>query len=204
MNYTQIVDTALSYSDREDLEVTSRIDLFMRIVESRMSNELEVGGQALRALINTVTDQVYYGLPADFSALRDIQVQALDGTEKETLSYLTPEQMNTVDSGSKLAGPYYTLVAGQLQIFPTQKDKALEVIYYARIPELTSTATTNWVSELNPQSYIFGLLVEINAFVKDAGATSIWEQRFMAELKSIKQHDSRSRWSGTPLTVSRS
>ena len=51
------------------------------------------------------------------------------------------------------------------------------------------------------QNSIFGLLVEINAFVKDASTAAAWDQRFKEALAEIKEDDQISRWSGPPLVI---
>ena len=203
MNYDQIVALALSYADRKDAEVTGNIDNFMRMVEARANRFLKTGDMSVRTILSMNEDQSYFTLPSDFNGLRDIQVKdtgnAIGGC---TLKYMSPEQMNNranapVNSNSQI---YYTLLADQIQVFPTQPNGSLlEIVYYRRIIPLTSIAPINWVSEIHPDCYNNGLMVEISAFVKDKEATSLWDMRFQASLDAIQTDDADSRWSGTAL-----
>ena len=208
MNYATIVSTALSYSDREtDVELTNRIDDFLRIVESRINRVLKVQKMSVRTLLTTAADQEYYGLPADFAGLRDIEMRAQDDTDgaarnRYTGEYLSPEQMNTAVSFNENASNfYYTVIANQLQISPPQDGMVMELVYYRKLPDLTENDSVNWMSEDNPDAYIFGLMVEVSAFVKNAGATDLWNARFKESLGEIDVDDSLSRWSGTALQV---
>ena len=200
MNYSDIKDLALSYSDREDAEVSNRIDNFLRIVEARINRFLQVRKMASRVVLVTDENQEYYGLPNDFNGLRDIEIRAsLDSTTRTTLKYLNPEQLNAVNEDYD--GIYYAIIGDQLLIRPAQENKILELIYYQKVPALSSTDTTNWLSDDYPDAYVFGILVEISAFVKDVEATQMWEQRFSAALGAIENTDSRNRWSGVSLEM---
>ena len=201
MNYQTIVDLALSYADREDVEVVNRMDGFLRMVESRINKRIQTWKMTSRAVIDMVSGQEYYGLPCDFSGMRDIEVYPSDsGTDRITPCYLNPEQMNTaILNGSDAVS--YTIIADQIHITPQDDGKVLEIVYYANLPELSASLVTNWLSSDNPDIYVFGLLVEINSFVKDGDAASIWNARFMDELDSLQLEDQQLRWSGTPLVI---
>ena len=206
MNYEDIIATALSYSDREsDAELPSKLDNFLRIVESRIDRVLKVQRMTVRTLITTVENQEYYGLPDDFAGLRDIEIRSQDedgvaSKGRTTLKYLSPEQMNNL-ANVGTSNIFYAIIANQLQLTPTQDDKVLELVYYRKLPNLTSADNTNWMSEDNPDSYIFGLMVEISAFVKNAESTALWDSRFKTSLAEIDFDDSITRWSGTAMQM---
>lgn len=201
MNYADITDTALSYADREDTEVTSRIDKFLRIVEARINRFLKTQKMAVRSVIITTADKYYYGLPSGFSGIRNITL--INGSSRTPGQYINPEQMDNIKnsaSETNVTGLYYNFVADQLQIYPSHNNKTLEILHYQDVKELNSSQT-NWISDYNPDVYIFGLLVEINAFVKDASTAAAWDQRFKEALAEIKEDDQISRWSGPPLVI---
>lgn len=208
MDYTDITVLALSYADREDDEVTSRIDQFILLVESRINRKLKVLDMSARSVIDLTTTgptQQYFQLPSDFGGLRDIQVTISGGSQK-TLNYLNPEQMNNLISNSSVDGVgvskiYYTIIAKQIQMFPPQTVGDLEIVYYQKIPNLNAIDLSNWVSDDSPDCYVFGLLVEISSFVKDADAFAIWKGRFDEALDELTLDDNETRWSGTPLTI---
>ena len=199
MDYADVKSLALSYADRDDVEVSDRIDNFLVIVESRVNRFLQTRKMSSRVIMITDDDQEYYGLPSDFNGLRDIEMRdTLDSTCRTTLKYLAPEAMNAVETSD---GVYYSIIGNQLLLRPAQENKILEVTYYQMLPAISDTNVSNWLSEDFPDAYVFGLLVEINAFVKDAEASLKWEQRFKDSLDQINSMDSRNRWSGTSLEV---
>lgn len=207
MDYEDIRTLSLSYADRQDKEVSDRIDNFLEVVESRINRALKVSSMSIRSTLDIIPAQEYYGLPSDFGGFRDIQINLAGSVDVEgrrkTLKYLNPEQMNH-RSNSGNAGfdqVYYTLAAQQLQISPPQDEGLLEIIYYQKLVPLSVANPINWMSQFNPDGYIFGVLVEISSFVKDGEAASLWDRRFKEVIAEIEEDDGKARWSGTPLEV---
>jgi len=207
MNYTEIVDLALGYADRTDAGTTGNVDLFLKVVEARVNKKLKTQKMGSRNSQPCVVDQTLYDLPADFSGLRDIKI--VDGSSKKTLSLTTPEHLNMLEDNpnSVIVDPslddgYYAIIADQVQIYPSQKNTAtLDLVYYKKVPSLNSSDTTNWLTDNNPDCYVFGLVVEISAFVKDTVAKDLWDVRFKESMLDIHLDDARSRWSGPPMQV---
>jgi len=199
MNYTEIINTALQYSDREDADIVNNMDSFLRVVESRINRNVRVMQMSTRSIVLTVEDQHYFGLPKLFAGIRDIEIRNKDAIKGETCVYASPEQMNnhSADSGRI----YYTIVANQIQISPPQDDKVLEIVYYQRLTPLSESDNNNWLSERYPDCYIFALLVEIEAFVKNMEGIQMWEQRLQATISELRDEDSTDRWSGTAMTI---
>lgn len=208
MNYTEITNLALSYADRSDPETVNAIPGFYKVVETRINRVLKVQKMAVSANIPTASSQYNYGLPADFAGLRNVQMLALDSTgqpdisnrSNQTLQYTTPEKMNDIlSSGSRRF--VYTIEANQLMLSDPQDDVLIEITYYRKLPALTTAAPNNWLSDSNPDAYLWGLLVEISAFTKDGEAKAIWNQRFKETLNEIGVNDDNERWSGVPLKI---
>jgi len=206
MTYDDIVNTSLAYADRQDVDVTSRIDFFMRMVESRINRLLVIEDMSIRYTFPepNPTDGRYV-LPSDFSALQDIAIVNLTTpTSRNTLSLVNPEQMNTatntvnVDNSLK---HFYNILASKLIVQPIVIDgtSSLEIVYYGNIVPLTPAVPTNWISLNHPDLYINGILVEINSFVKDANAASLWDARFKQVIIELEDADNVLVYSGTPL-----
>jgi hypothetical protein len=201
MNYTELKALALAYSDREDTEVINRIDDFLRVVEARLSRKLKVGEMSTRSITNTIAGDEYYSLPDDFAGLRDIEIKdSITSTEKTTLKYVTPEKSNYYSSVN-MPGIYYTIVANQIQLIPAQQDNIMEVIYYKKLTPLSAAAPTNWLSINFPDCYLFGIMTEICAFVKDSESAKLWDARYVEAITEIEYDDKMTRWSGPSLQI---
>ena len=203
MQYAEIVGLALGYADRQDSEVTSRVDLFIKVTESRINRVLMTLDMSSRA--NTAMDstQEFYTLPPNYSVMRAIKV--IDNTNsasRVTLLQVNPEQMANLVNNGETQFPCYTVISGAIQVQPFYDNThSLEIDYFQTLPPLSSSITTNWLSDSNPDVYVFGLLVEISSFVKDSEASALWDGRFQQAMSEITLNDAKSTWSGTSLTT---
>jgi hypothetical protein len=198
MNYKEIIDASKAYTDRFDEELADSMTAFTRVVEAKINNALRTGDQSVRSQIWLRSGEEYYGLPCDWGGARDVEILSSGQQHGRTLVYLAPEQMNKL---TRQHGEhnYYTIIAGQIQIAPPADDQILEIIYYQRLPELAEDEDTNWLTEKNPDAYIFGLCTEISAFAKDPVLFEGYKARFAEALMDITQEDQITRWSGPAL-----
>ena len=199
MNYGEIKRIAQSYTDRYDQELVDAIPAFTKIVEGKINNALRTGDQSVRAQIWLQRDEEYYGLPSDWGGARDVEILK-DGTRTggRTLTYLAPEDMNKVkrEQPGRSRHNYYTIIAGQIQIAPPTDNEVLEIVYYQRLPALVNDEDGNWLTEKNPDAYVFGLCTEIGAFAKDEATFMSYDARFKEALANVTQEDQITRWSG--------
>ena len=205
MNYKEIITAAQAYTDRYDDELVNAIPAFTRVIEGKINNALRTGDQSVRAQIWLQRGEEYYTLPCDWGGARDVEILHDGQQHGRTLVYLAPEEMNKLsrqnDSSARGRHNYYTIIAGQIQIAPPADNEVLEVVYYQRLPALTNDGDSNWLTEKNPDAYIFGLCTEISAFAKDEMAFASYQQRFMDSLMDITMEDQVTRWSGPALRV---
>jgi hypothetical protein len=203
MNLKDIRDAAQAYCDRYDEELVTAIPAFIKVVEGKINNALRTGDQAVRAQIWLERDQEYYGLPSDWGGARDVEILHEGQQHGRTLTYLSPEEMNKVSRQRSRDSRhnYYTIVANQMQVAPPTDNEVLEIVYYQRLPALNNDSDHNWLTEKNPDAYIFGLCTEISAFAKDDMSFAKYQQRFMDALQDITMEDQVSRWSGPAMRV---
>jgi hypothetical protein len=203
MLYTDIKTTAIAYSDRTtDPEITANMDLFLRLVEAPINRVLATQDMSFKVQTATIANQEFYSLPADFLSMRAVRLwDTVNITTRRTLELLSPQLADT-QSQWPGGGFYYNVSGNNIQLLPIPTTvQVLEMEYYARVIPLDSVNSSNWISILHPDVYIFGLLVEINSFAKDPQAASLWADRFRTALAEIKVQDKTSLFSGTPMTT---
>jgi len=206
MNYTEITTLAAGYADRKDIDLTLA-DSFLRVVESRVNKNLKTQKMGSKTSIPIVDLQRVYALPVDFAGIRDLKT--VDGSRERTMHLVTPEYITTLadsplnpSTDITTQSPYYAIIADNLEIYPPQKDTGtIEMVYYKKVPELTSLVPNNWLSDINPECYTFGLTAEISMWAKDYEAATAWDGRFTNSLNEIELDDIDTRWSGAPMVV---
>jgi len=203
MNLKDITTAAQAYCDRYDEELVTSMPSFLKVVEGKINNALRTGDQSIRAQIYLERDNEYYGLPSDWGGARDVEILHEGQQHGRTLTYLAPEEMNKLSrkNGGRNRHNYYTIIANQIQIAPPADSEILEIVYYQRLPALEKDADTNWLTEKNPDAYIFGLCTEISAFAKDVTSYETYKARFAESMIDITMEDQVQRWSGPALRV---
>ena len=96
---------------------------------------------------------------------------------------------------------YYRLTSDQIEFYPAP-DSSYEVAmqYYARVPALTDTDTTNWVLTDYPDIYLYGALVHAAPYLNDDQRINIWASLYQSAVDALDQDNKKSRVSG-PLRM---
>lgn len=214
MQYSEIISMALNYADRAtDSSITSRMDLFLKMVESRANRFLSSQKMAGSTDVVLVENVNFYSLPTDFQSMIYLSLQSIaNETIRYSLEYSATKDINETVTLANVNGldvdlPYrYTIFGNnvRLNFLPGAQlatDYTLHFEYFQSLIPLTSTTDSNWLSNLYPDCYIFGLMVEINAFVKDPESTQLWDQRFKESLDAIQEQNTRYRWDGPQIVT---
>ena len=193
MNYTEVKAAIAGFLNRDDL--TAVIPTFIAFCESRMNRTIRTRRMEYR-VVATISTQ-FSNLPDDFMEMRNIQI---NGQPVTALQYLTPQQADEERAKVKNASGksrYFSIVANRLELIPPPNDAIeCELVYYRMIPALNdTTVTSNWVSELFPDIYVYGSLVAAATYLKDDAGT--WAQLFDSALAELVVDDQRSQFQGT-------
>lgn len=193
MDYAALVQGVEDWLDRDDL--TSQIPGFIALFEDRF-NRL-VRSREVTTLW-AVTDGVY-ALPSDFRRLRKL---AVDGSPDTQLVQVSPNDAVKLFGGNTGTPAAYSIEGDAegdqtLYLHPVGT-ASLRVTYYSKLPALTSSATTNWLSNDHGDLYLSGTLLYAANFIDDpdqAAKFGAYVDGAIAELNTALRND---KW-GTPL-----
>jgi hypothetical protein len=197
MNLLEIKTSVLGYADRYDTEVANHFLSWVPIVEGRINSVLTTRLSLKDVVIPVVSTNSLFALPSDLLFLKQVKIVYASGLEI-VLQYVSEEYLNNVLAAG-MSKPYYTVTNKSIQLAIQLTGDGTEDIYLRyeqQLPPLVATDDSNWLAMSCPQVYIFGLLVELYAFVKDAEAAAAWDARFQKELDNIENTDYRTQWSG--------
>lgn|SRR5574343_238697 len=206
MNLTSLKETVIGYADRYDTEVVNFFPLWLPIVEGRINSILSTRLSLIDAIIPITADEKEFGFPPDLLFLKQVKLVDTSSHTELIFQYVAENYLNSVVAAG-VAKPYYTVTNAAIQVawnFAVNMTEELHIRYEQKVPPLTiaNPMQSNWLLDNNPEVYVFGLLVELYSFVKDAAAAQLWETRFTSALDSIENTDYRTQWSGTsPLQV---
>lgn len=181
LNTYETLKTAIAtWTHRAD--ISSMADDFIDLAESRFSRDFLVSQQETRA--TTAADTEYLALPSDFLAIRNIQ---LNTSPVRELVYVTPAEMDRLaDNGATVSR--YTIVGDEIQLNATSGN-SLEIAYYAKVPALSDTNTTNWLISAYPDIYLYGCLSEAFKYMADDQQAGKYDTLYRESVQAMKKAD---------------
>lgn len=192
--YTLLQSAVASWLGRSDL--TATIPDFVSLFEAYVNRALRV--RQMETLASITMSEGAGALPSDFIAWKRV---TWTGSPRRELEYVHPSYLQASNPSQISDLPCrFTIEADQISVAPSD-DTALEMLYWARVPALADTPT-NWLLSTYPDLYLFGTLVEANAFILNADGAALWKGRRDELIGEIKSLDMKHRGPASIKTAS--
>ena len=196
-SYATLQTAVDNWLDRSDL--SARVPEFISLAEARIGRRLRVRGVEERATTPLKANQEYYSLPSDFLRARSIKINS---SPVRVLRYKTPTQLNYMfpNSGGGDAR-YYTIIGEELQLKPSPSSgNTIEIAYFKKLPSLSDTNTTNWLTTNAPDLLLYGSLIEAEAYLVNDPRIATWKGAFDESMSEWNKQEERARFSGHSLS----
>jgi len=194
MNYTQLKSNIADFLNRSDL--TAVIPTFIELAESQMERPLRVRQMIARATASV--DTQYSAVPADFLEAKTFKITSSNPIQP--IEFLTPEQMDDRDqlyANAPGMPKYFTIVGNQIRVSPTpDATYTAELMYFAKLPKLSDSVTTNFLLTSSPDAYLYGALMQAAPYLKDDERVAVWGNLYNTAIESIKFADQNASASG--------
>lgn len=167
-SYAELQTAVGNWLARDDL--TSYIPDFITLFEATAIRRLRV-----RVTTTSTTLTPSSGIATVPSDIHSMVRVTWTGSPRVDLEYIHPTYFEAIyperpsDTPSK-----YTIEGTSLKVGPLS-DTDLDVVYYKRTAALSGAL--NDIFTRNPDLYLFGALVEAEAFNKDAAKAALWKAR---------------------------
>ncbi len=156
-----------------DADIVSVAPDLIALFEATANRKLRVRQQETSTTLTTTSGSAT--LPTDYLAWRSV---TWEGNTSVQLLYQDPVTLRTHFTSSDQDTPkWFTIEGSTFTAKPVDDTTAITFRYYQKIPVLSDSNTSNWLLAAHPDIYLFGALVEGNAFCKDAQAAVLWLQR---------------------------
>lgn len=191
--YAELKASIANWLDRADL--TTEIADFITLAEARFNRELRTPDMEARATATTSGE--YLALPAGFLGMRSIY---LSGSPDTPLDYFAPHMLRMIRG---TGGNAYTIADDQIIFAPVPASgQTVEMLYYASIPALSDSNTSNWLLASHPDLYLSASLAAAAAFIDDP-RMALWKATSDEAMAFVNEAAEKRRRGSTPL-VSRS
>jgi hypothetical protein len=196
--YAELQTAVASWLDRSDL--TTNIPDFITLAEARIARRLRVRGVEERSTTPLVSGQQYYALPSDFLQARNVQINT---NPLNVLTYRTPEELDkeypSDTSGTPAA---FTIIGEEIQLKPIPSSgDTMEIAYFKRLPALSDSNTTNWLTANAPDLLLYGSLIEAEAFLVNDPRIELWRGAFNEAIDAWDAQEYKGRYSGSHLEI---
>lgn len=196
--YTGLKFAIADWLDRPDLD--DIIPQFIEMAEAQMSRDIRHYEMENRATADV--DGQYLQRPSDW--VETIRLHITSGGTRN-LQLLSAAAMADKRQGVENATgepKYYRHVERGFEVFPTADGTyEVELLYYQKIPALTSSNADNWLLLSHPDVYLYGSLIHAAPYIKDDQRAATWAQLYSAALARVNESGSSASQSGTGLTL---
>lgn len=175
MNYTELKDAIIAYTENQDPSFEAEVPVFVRQAEQRIYNSVQFPSLRKNVTGSTSASNKYLACPADFLAVYSIAV--VDGTGR--YEYLLNKDVNFIRQAypaptSTGLPRYYALFGAQSNdaneltfiLGPTPDATYSVELHYFFYPESIVTAGTTWLGDNLDSVLLYGSLVEAYTYMK--------------------------------------
>jgi hypothetical protein len=194
--YNDLVTAAANWSHRTDL--TSRIPEFIALAEAKINRHLRTLEMVTKNASFSITGE-YVATPTNFGG---VQTFYLNTSPKQNLEFM-PDDSQTGYFGSGSGKPRFYCIQGSNFRFGPVPDGTYSatLVYYLKVPALTSADKNNWLLTAYPDCYLYGVMAELAAHAKDNEETQKWTQALYMVLEEISANSNRTKWGGNSMAV---
>jgi len=204
MTYTELYDAVLSYTQNYEQEFAANIPVFVKQVEKRVYNSVQIPALRRNQTGAFTTGNKYLSAPVDFLSVYSLAVITNFGTTGENYTYLLNKDVNFIraayPSSLDQALPEYYAIFGPTIIGSTVTTElsfivgptpdaayAVEMHYYY-YPESIVDAGTSWLGDNYDPVLLYGTLVEAITFMKgEADMVTLYNTKYQEAIAQLNR-----------------
>jgi hypothetical protein len=192
-NYATLQSAIADYLNRADL--TAQIQTFIQFAEADLNTRLRSREMIVNA--TATSDGQFVALPPDW--LEAINMMIVGG--QSPLRYVTPDEADTIVKAQTYTSTrFYSMTTGVIELVPPAVDDiTIDMVYYGKIPALSTANTTNWLLTKAPDVYLYGALTHAAPFLMDDQRMGVFSQIYLARVQSLQDESQKALHSGSPL-----
>lgn len=195
-SYAGLLSSIAGWLMRDDL--TAVIPDFVTLAEADMNQKLRLRAMLTRSATTLDDATGYETLPTDFMQMYRLTL------DDEDIDFAPALQMPgfALDWRGYGTPLYYTILGNQLQFVPVPSSLtgALQMTYYARVPALSASNTSNVLLAANPALYLYGALLQAAPYLSDDQRVQTWGTLYSQALDGLQAADDAAEFAG-PLVI---
>lgn len=194
--FAELKTSVAAWLNRSDL--TSQIPEFIAFAERRFNRILIVPERETVATATMSGERL--ALPTDFWQLRSI---FMDTDPRQALEQVSPSTLRTQYAWQTTGRPQaFAIMDEQFYFGPSPDDTyGVEIDYYATIPALSDSQTTNWLLTKHPDIYLYGTLLQAEAYLWNDDRLGVWKAALDEAIGELIESGRRKHTSAQPVRL---
>ena len=191
-NWVGLISAVQDFTGRSDLS-TAKVDHFIDLAEAYFNNnlrthEMETTNGSLTHSGGAINN------PSDWLGWKRLSVTSNGSTR--LLGPASYEQNEMMDDGSTGTPERYIIRGTQTLLRPTPDSSSYTIsgTYYQKIPALSDTQSTNWITTNYQDAYLYGSLAMAEVFLQNDPRVPLWKELFAEAIRGIRKTDREKGW----------
>lgn len=183
MTYSELKSNIASYLNRSDL--TDQLDIFIDQTEAEINRRIRNKDMVKRA--TAVVENQYLTLPTDWLEVINVEIQSNNFTPlfQQSIESLDVYRRSTDNvTGQPI---YFSIVNDTLEVAPSPDGSyTLQLTYFGKIDALNDSNTSNFISNNNPDVYLYGALKHASIFLMEDERVGLFSSQFEKALEEMR------------------
>lgn len=193
--YAELQTEIADFLNRDDL--TSIIPTFISLAEAQFNRDIRHWEMETRQ--TATANEQYLTKPADW--IESIRLTIPNGTihllSRDALAVKRDRFADTAGTPE-----FYCHSGNTFELYPTpDSDITTELLYYAKIPVLSDSNTSNWLLDLAPDVYLYGALLHTSAYLQEDNRLTTWSSLYGNAVGRLNEDSNKARFSGSGLKL---
>ena len=186
--YDSLVNDISTYLERTDTATLEKIPQFIMLAEQIIAADLKFLGNLNVVQSNMVANEDVLDKPARWRKTVSMNI-TVDGKRQPVLlrdyEYLREYWPDSTQTDTPLYYSDYDYTHWLVAPTP-DTNYTFEVLYYQRVPPLSSANQTNWFTEYAPQAMLYGSLLQAMPFLKNDERVQLWQAMYQQAIEMLK------------------
>lgn len=183
MTYSELKSNIASYLNRSDL--TDQLDIFIDQTEAEINRRIRNKDMIKRS--TAVVENQYLTLPSDWLEVINVEIQSSNFTPlfQQSIESLDVYRRSTDSvTGQPI---YFSIVNDTLEVAPSPDGSyTLQLTYYGKIDALDDSNTSNFISNNNPDVYLYGALKHASIFLMEDERVGLFNAQFEKAIEEMR------------------
>jgi len=188
MTYDSLVNDISTYLERTDTATLEKIPQFIMLAEQIIAADIKFLGNLNVVQSNMVANEDVLDKPARWRKTVSMNI-TVDGKRQPVLlrdyEYLREYWPDSTQTDTPLYYSDYDYTHWLVAPTP-DTNYTFEVLYYQRVPPLSSANQTNWFTEYAPQAMLYGSLLQAMPFLKNDERVQLWQAMYQQAIEMLK------------------